>query len=120
VSPPQEIGAGAQYLRSLTMNTVPLVALMIATPGLGLITWKRRLLYLFLSLVLLNATHLFHLYLFYRSNFFPVHWQNWELVKKLIVDLFIFWEALGRPISPLLIWLLFYNRILFKSIKVEE
>jgi hypothetical protein len=117
--PPQEIRSRSQYLRSLTMNMVPMVALMLATPGLGIISWKRKFLYLLLAIVLLNATHLFHLYLFFRTNYFPVHWQKWPVLKTIILELFTFWEALGRPISPLLIWLLFYNQVLFKFIKVE-
>jgi hypothetical protein len=119
VSPPEEIRSRSQYLRSLTMNMVPMIALMLATPGLGIISWKRKLLYLLLSIILLNTTHLFHLYLFYRSNYFPIHWQEWKFLKTLILELFTFWEALGRPISPLLIWLLFYNPVIFKFIKVN-
>lgn len=110
----------SQDLRSLTMNMIPMIALMIVTPGLGIITWKRKLVYIFLALFTLSLTHVFHMVLFYYSNFFPFKYRDWKLIQKLIEDLFIFWESLGRPISPLLTWLFFYNSILFKHVQVEE
>jgi len=120
IGEPQIMRSRSQYLRSLTLNIIPMIALMIATPGMGIYSWKRKLIYLILALIALNISHFCHIYLFYLSNFFPVRFADVEWLKKLVGDLFVFWESLGRPISPLIIWLLFYNRLLFKPAREVE
>ncbi len=100
--------------RTLLMNTIPLLALLLSTPG---IRWRRKAWQIPLGLLLLHLFQLLHLGVdLYRL--FPAQLIDGGLkcrgLKMILVDLaWKFFEQAGSMLAPFVIWVLLCADVVF-------
>ncbi len=105
--------------KSLTFNIIPLIALFLSNPGIGI---KRRMLTLSIGLIIIYSSHLLHIKLdFYRVM--PIEkiylyggfWFKVEQITRFfwhntLKYSGIFYEQVGSQLMPLILWMVLQFR----------
>ncbi|MBN2057117.1 hypothetical protein JW905_19480 [bacterium] len=120
---PPEFKAALELL-TLHFNVVPFLSLFLVTPG---VRWRRRLVFILTGFLALSATHVLHIELdYYLKLHQEIHIDTADktaflmfLKGRLMLYLQAFMEQAGSMLMPFFLWLLFFNKSIFRFAQTQ-
>ncbi len=115
------------HLNTLYFNTIPFLALLLATPFRS---FKRLMIFLLVGFILLSASHILHMSLNIQSYYYSS--QTWQINRnnpqhqqflyriRLISRSQGFMEQAGSMIMPFFIWMFYSQNWLFKKLRLNQ